>query len=864
MRRVWCALVSFSVVIGALLGLSTSALAGGLAFTGSPELTAAPEAPVSSGPASAEPEISLTPSTTQFYYACPHGACQAISGPPATKTVSGDALPDGAALVGTGVEGGYVPKELQSAYGIPEKGGSGQTVAVIDAYGDSTAEEDLAEYRKNYKLPECKKENVNKEHCFTKINEKGEEGNYPADNAEWELETSIDLDMVSAMCPECHIMLVEAGSITAADLGASVNKAVERGATEVSNSYDLPESYEPWCGKTGCSEYASDYDHPEYGGHPVVITAAAGDYGYDNGIYEIGSEHPLPSFPATSPNVIAVGGTRLEKAEDARGWTEKVWASTGSGCSAFESKPAWQKETEEKAGLTGCPSHRTDNDVAAVGSCATPVSIYSSVYDTKEREHPGWGYECGTSVSTPVIAGIEAHASEYTRSFGADAFYKKPSMLFHISEGSNGECGTSESKTWYLCNATKEGYNGPTGLGTPDGVPAITGAPLAITDAAAGVTLNGTVNPGGLETKYYFQYGTSESYESKTAEASAGSGTSNVEESKAVTGLTLGKTYDFRIVATNSAGTAYGTNQKFTASASPTVETKPASKVGESAATFNGIANPEGAATKYWFQYGTTIAYGKITAQVSIGEGVTNLEESKSALELTPETMYHFRVVASNSNGTTDGKDATFKTAAKGSGNFPQFVPAEGVKFPIALESAKTGEWRMRARTVNASVTCAGSKLKGEITGPKALSLTVELEGCILSRNDEHCTSKGLAEGHMLVDGEGKLVYLSKSTKEVGTILTLPLGSKCGGYDMNAERGQIVALGPVNTKGSEMKMYVRGNGDGESIPGEYENEKGEKEKEYLYIEFGAGAGEWAMEALVEPLLTFAKQFTLEA
>jgi hypothetical protein len=532
--------------------------------------------------ASVEPAISSTPSTTQFYYVCPHGTCQAISGPPAIHTTSGAAaLPDGTPLVGTGKEGGYTPKELQSAYKIPEKGGPGQTIAVIDGYGDETAESDLAEYRKAYNLyykgteTGCTKTNG----CFKKVNEKGEEAKYPPDDPEGEIETSIDLDMVSAACPECHILLLETSSEAISALAGAVNKAVELGATEVTESYSAPEAYEPFCGKTGCDQYNSDYDHPEgenskHEKYPVVIFAAAGDHEYDNDDFQSGLEGTgLPSFPATSPYVVAVGGTSLEKAENARGWSEKVWAKTDSGCSGFESKTnTWQKETEEKEGLTGCSSNRTGNDIAADASCTTPVSIYTSLYkrESEKRTFPGWGIECGTSASTPFVAGIEAHSPKATKSLAAHAFYKTPSMLFHISEGSNGGCGTESEAKWYLCHATKEGYNGPTGMGTPDGVfgavpPTVTtGSATGVTETEA--TLHGTVNPNGTEaTTYHFEYGTTTSYGKTTAEAPAGSGESSVEVSKAITGLTKSTTYDYRIVATNGNGeTSKGSNQVFT------------------------------------------------------------------------------------------------------------------------------------------------------------------------------------------------------------------------------------------------------------------------------------------------------------
>jgi hypothetical protein len=620
--------------------------------------------------ASAEPEqISLTPSTTKPYFACPHGLCDAINEPPPIKTATGYALPNGIQLVGSGVGDGYTAEELESAYDIPKTGGAGQTVALIDAYGDSAAESDLAEYRKEYKLGECKKENANKEHCFTKVNEKGEEANYPANSEGWGIETSLDLDMVSAACPECHILLVEAVNEAFSNLGASVNEAVELGATEISNSYGAPEDYEPWCGTTGCAQYDSDYDHPEHENakhekYPVVITASTGDYGYDN--HEFGAGVSLPSFPSTSPYVIAVGGTELNLVKNARS-TEKVWPRGGSGCSAFEStKTTGQKETEEKEDRKGCTGDRTDSDVAADASCATPVSLYDSVA-FKGSEHSGWSYECGTSASSPFVAGVEAHATSATKRLGANAFYKKPSMLFHVSEGSNGECGTESEAKWYLCHATKEGYNGPTGMGTPDGVFSSTG-PSAVTGSATSITkteatLNGTVNPNGVETKYYFEYGETTSYGNKTAEASAGVGTSNVEESKAITGLTAGKQYDFRIVATNSSKeTSEGANQVFTTTkAGPKVETEPASDVTETTATLNGAVNPEGAETKYYFEYGTTKSYGTKTAEASSGSGTGNVEEDKAITGLTAGTEYHFRIVATNSEGTTEGLDQVVK-----------------------------------------------------------------------------------------------------------------------------------------------------------------------------------------------------------
>jgi streptogramin lyase len=511
--------------------------------------------------ATAEPAISLTPSTTKPYTLCPPGGrmieCNLVVDPPAVATPSGYRLPDGGPILeGSGENGGLNPVDLQSAYRIPTSGGSGETVAIVDAYGYEDAESDLAKYREKNSLPPCTKTNG----CFKKVNQKGEEASYPVESgplaAEWSLEQALDVDMVSAACQNCKILLVEASTQAAANTAASVEEAARLKATEISNSYGYPENNESLCpSKKGCKEYLSAYNQPG-----IPVTVSAGDTGYDD-------SKGAPSWPATSPNIIAVGGTALKKAENARGWTETAWIHSGSGCSLYESKPTWQKDK-------GC-EHRTDNDVASDASYEeSPVAIYNTPYyayiheEEGKEKRGGWLDVGGTSAGSPLIAGVEAHATSATKKLGAEAFYKKPSMLFHVSEGSNGSCGAEGSETYYLCNATKEGYNGPTGWGTPDGVFSNAG-PYAVTGMATGIgkteaTLTGTVNPNGVETKYYFEYGTTTSYGTKTAEVSDGSGTSNVEVSKSITGLTAGTRYDFRIVATNtSKETNEGSNQVF-------------------------------------------------------------------------------------------------------------------------------------------------------------------------------------------------------------------------------------------------------------------------------------------------------------
>ena len=504
--------------------------------------------------------VSPTPSESKPYWACPHSVCEAIVDPPPTLIAGHWRLPDGGALLeGSGEKGGYDPADLQSAYGIPTTGGSAQeryeetqTIALVDSGYDATAESDLREYRSRYGLPAC----TNAGGCFREVNEHGEEHKPPPVNEEWDLETSLDLAMASAACPHCHIVLVESTEETLASLAESANTAAKLGATEISNSYGLPELNEESyaCGKEACHRLNTDYNHPG-----VIITASAGDAGYDN--YLRGGTSPL--FPAISPYVIAVGGTSLHKVTGSSGrkWSEAVWwepetrkLGTGSGCSGSETKPAWQTDK-------GC-AHRTDNDVAAVAACETPVSVYVT-------QVGGWENVCGTSVSAPLMAGIEAHAGEAGGAIpSADAFYQDRASLYNVTKGRNGSCAPK-----YLCNAEAQesGYDGPAGNGTPDQGPAKAAgeAPSSRTEPpSAGDTLNGLVDANGIESTYCFEYGLTTSYGTclPASGAPAGAGTTPVRVSQALTGLPAG-IYHYRLAATNHDGTSYGEDE--------TVDTSP-------------------------------------------------------------------------------------------------------------------------------------------------------------------------------------------------------------------------------------------------------------------------------------------------
>ncbi|WTP79743.1 carboxypeptidase regulatory-like domain-containing protein [Streptomyces sp. NBC_00178] len=354
--------------------------------------------------------------------------------------------------------GGFGPADLRSAYNLPDDGGAGQTIAVVDAFDDPTAEDDLAVYREQYGLPACTTDNG----CFRKVDQRGGTG-YPQPDPDWAGEISLDLDMVSAIAPNAHILLVEADSPTFEDLGAAVDQAVELGAGFVSNSYGT--DYRSGSGEdpSDSTELEAHYDHPG-----VAMVASSGDFGH--GV----------SYPAASPHVTAVGGTSLTADSGTeRGWSETVWDGAGSGCSLYQPKPAFQKDT-------GC-ENRAVADVAAVADPATPVAVYQT-YGAG-----GWAQYGGTSAGAPIIAAVYANAGTpaggtYPNSYPYDA----GSGLNDVTGGSNGTCAPA-----YLCSGAV-GYDGPTGLGTPDGLRAFRAGPHGtlsgtVTDRSTGTPLAGAV-----------------------------------------------------------------------------------------------------------------------------------------------------------------------------------------------------------------------------------------------------------------------------------------------------------------------------------------------------------------------------------
>jgi hypothetical protein len=455
---------------------------------------------------------------------------------------------------GTGT-GAYDPCYLKSAYNVASAaaahgGGAGQIVAIVDAYGDPNVTSDLAAYRSFFGLSACPTGTVShgSSTCtFQVVNEFGSSSPLPPGNTGWGEEISLDVQMVSAICPNCQILLVEASTASIVDLGTAVNEAASMGANVVSNSY-------------GGSEYNGEQtDSNTYFNHPgVAVVVASGDSGY-------GTE-----FPAASPTVTAVGGTSLSQFSDAgtrsANALETVWSGAGAGCSAYEPKPSWQTDLS-------C-TRRMVTDVSAVADPNTGVWVYDT-YGTGFT----WAAFGGTSVATPIISSMYALAGNASggSTVPASAAYANPGSLYHVTSGTDGSCAVA-----YMCNAAASvnGYNGPTGLGTPGGSPnslaAFSTAPVAPTAPGPPTSLTATATNGAVALSwsapssnggspilgYNVYQGTSPGAESATAL----NGVTPINATTySVSGLTNGTTYYFTVASVN----AYGSTTSTEASATP-------------------------------------------------------------------------------------------------------------------------------------------------------------------------------------------------------------------------------------------------------------------------------------------------------
>ncbi len=320
---------------------------------------------------------------------------------------------------------GYGPAQFRSAYGLTASGSSSTTIAIVDAYDDPNIESDLGVYSSQFGLTACTTANG----CFKKVNQTGGTS-YPSRNAGWSLEIALDVEIAHGICPSCKILLVEATSNSFTNLLAAEDYAVAH-ANVVSNSWGGGEF-------SGETSYDTHFNHL---GKPITVSSGDSGYGVE--------------YPAASQYVTAVGGTTLRLTTSNTRSTETVWGGAGSGCSALEPKPTWQKDT-------GC-IRRTVADVSADADPNTGAAVYDSV---RYQGRAGWFQVGGTSLASPLIAAVYALAGNGASTNDGSYPYSHLSGLFDVKSGSNGSCGGS-----YLCTGVT-GYDGPTGLGTPSGTAA--------------------------------------------------------------------------------------------------------------------------------------------------------------------------------------------------------------------------------------------------------------------------------------------------------------------------------------------------------------------------------------------------------
>ena len=377
---------------------------------------------------------------------------------------------------------GFGPSDLASAYKLNTSLGAGMTIAVVDAYNYPNAESDLAKYRAQYGLPACTQANG----CLKIINQNGATSPLPANapsGDDWTVEAALDLDLASAACPSCKILVVQADDDQGNGLDIAQNAAATLGAAVISNSWGGPEQ----AGQSLAAQEAY-FNHPN-----IAVFVSAGDNGYNDA-------GQGPDYPATSSYTIAVGGTHLVKDASARGWTETAWTSGGSACSLSITKPAYQTNS-------GC-TFKATTDIAAVGDPQTGVAVYNS-------RNGGWTVVGGTSASSPLVAAIFAATGNSKQTSGS--FVKdNAAKLYDVTSGTNGTCTNA-----ILCTAGV-GWDGPTGYGTPN-------ASLLVAGSGGG-NGNGWGNGTGMGT------GSGSNAGGNPDGGGASSGTSESSDDNAVTG----------------------------------------------------------------------------------------------------------------------------------------------------------------------------------------------------------------------------------------------------------------------------------------------------------------------------------------
>ena len=370
----------------------------------------------------------------------------------------------------SGLPGGYGPSDLQSAYGLPASGGAGKIVAIWGAQADyPNAESDLSVYRSTFGLPPC----TSASGCFTKIDASGGTNYPPPGQDSWIFETAVDLQAVSAACPLCHIVLVEGG-----DLGTALATVISEGASAFSCSWTYGGN------NASCQSSGFDADTAPLASAGILVAAATGDIGYDSG----------DTYPAECTGVLAVGGTSLTTANDARGWTESAWSFGSSQCSASVPKPSWQRDT-------GCAT-RMLADVSAAADGPAGLAVYFTQSAPAGDTFPsGWVGAEGTSFATPFVAAAFTALGIANGQFSPAWVWSNAAAFYDVTTGndiptSGSFVGACDSVPSSFCTAGP-GYDGPTGWGTPNGGALASAVPPGLTGGDAG-TDGGDADGGGM------------------------------------------------------------------------------------------------------------------------------------------------------------------------------------------------------------------------------------------------------------------------------------------------------------------------------------------------------------------------------
>lgn len=506
------------------------------------------------------------------------------STPGARPLIRGDGVRPSSATIGPAK--GLTPLDLSLAYGFSPGKPVTQTIALVDAFNDPRVNADLQTFDNHYGLPKCSIGNG----CFRVVNQRGNPKLPPNDGLGWAVEEALDVETAHAVCQTCKIVLYEANDQTPDDLGTAENTAVASGATEVSNSFGFQE-------QTFTAGDIADFNHPG-----TVITAATGDDGYyDFDLLGQAGLYNQDNAPSSLPTVVAVGGTSLLLGQTGARQQESVWntnglnnvfeetlleplGATGGGCSTTAAAPQWQRAT---AGWdeTGCGSKRLVSDVSAVGDPTTGFDLYLS-YDCGGICNTGWETIGGTSLSSPLVAALFAldggsHGVRYP-ALTLYANQRTHGAYYDVTTGGSGYCGGEGAAQCGNPNRFKEGildcdypatgntpaagdracdaltgYDGPSGLGTPNGLKpfaqvlaaATIAGPSTITHGAIGTWMATITDPfpGGHTTKYVWHWG-----DGTSTTTSAGRATHSYLAAAAKRTITLTATDNFGQAATTT------------------------------------------------------------------------------------------------------------------------------------------------------------------------------------------------------------------------------------------------------------------------------------------------------------------------